>query len=145
VGTEAQKRLRALLVLDVLFRRSKVAREVVVANMDTIMSRITNTVRGDLPLPSPTLAAARLHTVAVQTLTEWDTAHGASYRLLRLGVRYLRSTLPSTAAAAPDDVDARAERRRRAIRASRQATVCGRAGGTSRSTARAPRRVCLRR
>jgi hypothetical protein len=120
VGTEAQKRLRALLVLDVLFRRSKVAREVVVGNMETIMSRITNTVRGDLPLPPPALAAARLNAVAVQTLTEWDLAHGASYRVLRLGVRYLRSTLPSSAVAAPDDVDARAERRRAAIEQAEQ-------------------------
>jgi len=117
------KRLRALLLMDVLFTRSKLARSLLVPQLQTVLQYTVSGV-GGRPLPPPKDAAALLRTKAISILENWDSKFGDSYRQLRLGVHFVKNQLAVSAAGRPDPgSDDRMQRQRRALQVAQQDTL----------------------
>lgn len=87
-----QVRYLSLLIIDQLFMRSKLFRNLLVENMDNLLS-LSVGFRRNQPLPAPPAVANRLRSKAIEFLEKWNDSFGFHYRQLRLGVDYLKNTL----------------------------------------------------
>ncbi|KAL8138414.1 hypothetical protein V2J09_004415 [Rumex salicifolius] len=112
----SQVRYLSLLIIDVLFMRSKLFRTLIVENLDQLLS-LSVGFRKTHPLPPPSSVATILRAKAIKFLENWNESYGIYYRQLRLGVDYLKNTLryqfPNLQANA---ARAQQERREREIR-----------------------------
>ncbi|KAL0398008.1 UNVERIFIED_CONTAM: UV-stimulated scaffold protein A [Sesamum calycinum] len=88
----SQVRYLALLIIDELFMRSKLFRNLVVENLDQLLS-LSVGFRRNHPLPAPASVASVLRSKAIEFLEKWNESFGIHYRQLRLGYDYLRNTL----------------------------------------------------
>ncbi|KAK3251437.1 hypothetical protein CYMTET_39222, partial [Cymbomonas tetramitiformis] len=75
----SQKRLRALLLIDVMFTRSKHCRALLVPLFEKILE-LSVGFRLDSPLPPPKEAADNLRERSLQIFAKWDTSFGQHYR-----------------------------------------------------------------
>lgn len=112
----SQVRYLSLLIIDVLFMRSKLFRTLILVNLDQLLS-LSVGFRKTHPLPPPSSVATILRAKAIEFLEKWNETYGIHYRQLRLGVDYLKNTLrlqfPNLQANA---ARAQQERREREIR-----------------------------
>ncbi|KAL0464924.1 UNVERIFIED_CONTAM: UV-stimulated scaffold protein A [Sesamum latifolium] len=88
----SQVRYLALLIIDELFMRSKLFRNLVVENLDQLLS-LSVGFRRNHPLPAPASVASVLRSKAIEFLEKWNESFGIHYRQLRLGYDYLKNTL----------------------------------------------------
>ncbi|KAK4418507.1 UV-stimulated scaffold protein A [Sesamum alatum] len=88
----SQVRYLALLIIDELFMRSKLFRNLVVENLDQLLS-LSVGFRRNHPLPAPASVASVLRAKAIEFLEKWNDSFGIHYRQLRLGYDYLKNTL----------------------------------------------------
>lgn len=112
----SQVRYLSLLIIDVLFMRSKLFRTLVLVNLDQLLS-LSIGFRKTHPLPPPSSVATVLRAKAIEFLEKWNETYGIHYRQLRLGVDYLKNTLrlqfPNLQANAARAQQERRERERR--------------------------------
>ncbi|PON36479.1 ENTH/VHS [Parasponia andersonii] len=88
----AQVRYLTLLIIDQLFMRSKLFRNLLVENMDNLLT-LSVGFRRTQPLPAPPAIASLLRSKAIEFLEKWNESFGIHYRQLRLGFDYLKNTL----------------------------------------------------
>ncbi|KAH6786087.1 hypothetical protein C2S51_038542 [Perilla frutescens var. frutescens] len=88
----SQVRFLALLIVDELFMRSKLFRNILVENLDLFLS-LSIGFRRSHPLPPPASVASLLRSKAIEFLEKWNDSFGIHYRQLRLGYDYLKNTL----------------------------------------------------
>ncbi|KAL6575629.1 hypothetical protein OROHE_001006 [Orobanche hederae] len=88
----SQVRYLALLIIDQLFVRSKLFRNLLVENLDQLLS-LSIGFRRNHPLPAPASVASILRLKAIEFLEKWNESFGIHYRQLRLGYDYLKNTL----------------------------------------------------
>ncbi|GFP91899.1 uv-stimulated scaffold protein a homolog [Phtheirospermum japonicum] len=88
----SQVRYLALLIIDELFMRSKLFRNLLVENLDQLLS-LSIGFRRNHPLPAPASVASVLRSKAIEFLEKWNDSFGIHYRQLRLGYDYLKNTL----------------------------------------------------
>ncbi|KAL0379388.1 UNVERIFIED_CONTAM: UV-stimulated scaffold protein A [Sesamum angustifolium] len=88
----SQVRYLALLIIDELFMRSKLFRNLLVENLDQLLS-LSVGFRRNHPLPAPASVASVMRSKAIEFLEKWNESFGIHYRQLRLGYDYLRNTL----------------------------------------------------
>ena len=87
-------RIRALIVMDCLLHRSKVFRELVCADIRTIVSNM-ELLKPSTPQPTGAIIpnAAELQHKGKQLIETWDHLYGDRYPQLRAVARYLREVL----------------------------------------------------
>ncbi|CAL8464282.1 g3817 [Coccomyxa elongata] len=116
-ASDAQTRLHALEVCDMLFGRSRAFRTAAAAQLPALLEAVVG-YRPGRPLPGPPELATRLREKALDAVERWNDNYGAFYQQIRLGVRYLKDVLkmkfPELRARA---AAAEAERRQREARA----------------------------
>ncbi|PKA54403.1 UV-stimulated scaffold protein A like [Apostasia shenzhenica] len=88
----SQVRYLTVLVIDELFMRSKLFRNLFVVNFDQFLS-LSVGFRRNLPLPPPASIATNLRSKSVELLEKWNDSFGIHYKQLRLGFDYLKNTL----------------------------------------------------
>ncbi|KAH7682141.1 UV-stimulated scaffold protein A protein [Dioscorea alata] len=88
----SQVRYLAVLIIDLLFMRSKLFRTLLVVNFDQFLS-LSIGFRRNLPLPPPSTVASTLRSKSIELLEKWNASFGIHYRQLRLGFDYLKNTL----------------------------------------------------
>ncbi|KAI4325161.1 hypothetical protein MLD38_030581 [Melastoma candidum] len=88
----SQVRYISLLIIDELFMRSKLFRDLIVENLDQLLI-LSIGFRRNMPLPAPKAVASRLHSTAIEFLEKWSTTFGVHYRKLRLGFDYCKNNL----------------------------------------------------
>ncbi|KAL5571433.1 hypothetical protein UlMin_021030 [Ulmus minor] len=88
----SQIRYLTLIIIDQLFMRSKLFRNLIIENMDKLLA-LSVGFRNTQPLPDPPAVATLLRTKAIEFLEKWNDSFGIHYRHLRLGVDYLKNTL----------------------------------------------------
>ncbi|GER48678.1 UV-stimulated scaffold protein A homolog [Striga asiatica] len=88
----SQVRYLALLIIDQLFMRSKLFRNLLIENLDQLLS-LSVGFRGTHPLPDPASIASLLRSKAIEFLEKWNESFGIHYRQIRLGYDYLKNTL----------------------------------------------------
>lgn len=83
-------RLSAFLIIDELFRRSHVFRELL---MDDFHVFLELTIESDynLPLPPPKYAAKILKTSTQKSIQQWHEKYGGAYKKLSLGFNFLKT------------------------------------------------------
>ena len=77
-------RIGVVLLLDVLFERSRLVRELTVLALAELLSMTIGSTRGNRTLPPPPLAAGRLRQLALGALERWSTQFGPLYPQLVL-------------------------------------------------------------
>lgn len=87
-----QVRYLTLLIIDQLFMRSKLFRNLLVENMDDLLALSVGFRRTE-PLPAPPAVASLLRSKAIEFLEKWNDSFGIHYRQVRLGFDYLKNTL----------------------------------------------------
>ena len=85
----AQVRLSAFQVLNELFNRSSLFRQLVLSDFKKFASLVTGTDPA-FPLPPPKDAAAQLKRKGVVAIREWNQKFGSGYPELKLGFNYLK-------------------------------------------------------
>lgn len=84
-------RLAVLALIDELFQRSHIFRELLLDNFNDFIE-LTAETNFDMPLPDPRSAAKKLIRKAVQCVEAWNNKFGPAYRKLSLGYEYLKGT-----------------------------------------------------
>ena len=85
----SQIRFAAFNVLDHLFSRSKVFRDLVIANLKQII-QLTTGLESRKTLPEPVIFAKKLRAKSFASLATWKEKYGMHYPRLRVAYRYLR-------------------------------------------------------
>ncbi|KAK4782961.1 hypothetical protein SAY86_007335 [Trapa natans] len=88
----SQVRFLSLHIVDELFMRSKLFRNLIIKNLDQLLT-LSVGFRRNAPLPAPLGIASRLRAKAIEFLEKWNASFGIHYRQLRLGFDYLKNTL----------------------------------------------------
>ena len=111
-ATDSRVRLRAALLADHFFRRSKLFRELLTCWQAEFLACVGLT---GVPLPPPQSTASRLQALALRQLEAWVEGWGAHYAELHVALRHVRDR----AATAPRELPGSAEaaQARRAARA----------------------------
>ncbi|KAK9837243.1 hypothetical protein WJX81_001335 [Elliptochloris bilobata] len=116
-ATDAQARLHALALCELLLPRSRAFRAALAQHFPAFLER-TIGFRATRPLPGPPDVAAQLRERALEATERWADDHGTIYQQIRLGMRYLRDVLklrfPELRARAATAAAAAAEREARA-------------------------------
>lgn len=91
-ANHSQVRYLTLHIVDELFMRSKLFRELLVSTFESFL-QYTVGHRTTSPLPPPSERALMLREKALEFTEKWNGAFGLHYRALHLGFRYLKDTL----------------------------------------------------
>ena len=83
-------RYSALQIIDSLFLRSHIFRELLLDELNLFFEFILET-NVDNPLPAPAKKAAELKKLATRTIQNWFDKFHADYKLLELGYNYLKN------------------------------------------------------
>ncbi|KFK35368.1 hypothetical protein AALP_AA5G276100 [Arabis alpina] len=89
---DSQVRYLTLLIIDEIFMRSKLFRNLIIENIDQLLS-LSVGFRNNMPLPAPPATAIILRTKAIEFLEKWNLSFGVHYKELRLAFDYLKNTL----------------------------------------------------
>lgn len=84
-------RLNAVCIVDELFQRSHVFRELILENFTNFLE-LTTGINFDIPLPEPNAAAKELMKKSVKCVHAWHGKYGPAYKKLVLGYNYLKSS-----------------------------------------------------
>ncbi|XP_010469023.1 PREDICTED: UV-stimulated scaffold protein A homolog [Camelina sativa] len=87
----SQVRYLTLFIIDELFMRSKLFRNLIIENLDQLLS-LSVGFRSNMPLPAPPAVATMLRSKAIEFLEKWNLSFGLHYKELRLGFDYLKNT-----------------------------------------------------
>jgi hypothetical protein len=85
----AEIRLSAFQVIDHIFMRSHLFRELLISDFKKFACLVTGT-DPSAPLPPPKDAATRLKKSSLLAIREWNQKYGSSYPKLKLGFNYLK-------------------------------------------------------
>ena len=85
----SQTRLLSLMVMDVIFQRSKYFRELLVNDLEYFFE-LTLGINDQFPLPKPKKTAKYLSEQSVQFIQNWVNLFGDKYYRLKLAKKYLR-------------------------------------------------------
>ena len=110
----SQIRFAAFNVLDHLFSRSKVFRDLVIANLKQII-QLTTGLESRKTLPEPVIFAKKLRAKSLSCLETWKEKYGMHYPRLRVAYRYIQGRKQGGIGqpAAPDVHQMRREHRER--------------------------------
>jgi hypothetical protein len=87
-----QVRYLTLLLIDELFRRSKLFRSLLVPKFEMFML-LTIGYRADYTLPKPSDRATLLRATSMEYVEKWNEMYGVHYKPVHLGYEYLKKTL----------------------------------------------------
>ncbi len=87
-----QVRYLTLLLIDELFRRSKLFRSLLVPKFEMFML-LTIGYRADYTLPKPSDRATLLRATSMEYVEKWNEMFGVHYKPVHLGYEYLKKTL----------------------------------------------------
>ncbi|KAH8957981.1 hypothetical protein BDL97_07G120100 [Sphagnum fallax] len=88
----SQVRYLTLLLIDELFRRSKLFRSLLVPKFEMFML-LTIGYRADYTLPKPSDRATLLRATSMEYVEKWNEMFGVHYKPVHLGYEYLKKTL----------------------------------------------------
>lgn len=83
-------RFAALQIIDILFQRSHLFRELVLEDLEQFFERVLET-NADEPLPPPRNAANELKKQAAKIIKSWNDKFSTEYKRLQLGFDYLKN------------------------------------------------------
>lgn len=89
VKKHAEIRLSAFQLMEHIFTRSHLFRELLISDFKKFASLVTGT-DSKFPLPPPKDAAVRLKKSSLLAIREWNQRYGSSYPKLKLGFNYLK-------------------------------------------------------
>lgn len=89
---DSEERLGAMLVADVLFRRSQAFRSCLVPSMEVIISNATGC-KQENPLPPPKKYAKKLPGISVKILEAWAESFGQKYKPLALAWTFVKTKM----------------------------------------------------
>ena len=90
VRNHSEIRLSAFQMINELFSRSHLFRELIVNDFQTLLELVIE-IDPSCPLPAPKLAASKLKIEACKCIQQWYQKFGDSYKKLSLGYDYLKS------------------------------------------------------
>lgn len=85
----AEVRLSSVQIINEIFSRSHVFRELLTENFQQFLELAVGT-NADLPLPEPANVATTLKTQSFQAIKKWHEKYGLYYKKLALGYNYLK-------------------------------------------------------